>query len=393
MRRMLWDFLFLCLSSSLWAQDAQTLLDFYQRSFTDATIDVKIKILQDAAANKDASSFGPLYTQAVDYLVDNGTLLPTNQKLRQLAFVAADQSAKTAYVPARRSLLKLFLADSEPQVRIRLADALGIVAVGDSEVISGINRFLYTENSNFAAGNRSDPQVMSAVVRALGKLRDPSSFPALFTAMNIGYSTAISSEARDALLSVKGDLKDCFIGVIESAPILEKRKALEMALQTDSLSNDQKGRVAERALAVALHEAASDQAGKNALRQMRMASAIALGERNQSSATPLLSENLDMTILEFDRGLTDKRSLLEAVSALGSMESHDAAVRLTQFLALINSYTERGKAYDEQVVLTVVGSLGTLSDRVASDDLKYALYLKYPASVLKLAQESLDKLK
>ena len=75
------------------------------------------------------------------------------------------------------------------------------------------------------------------------------------------------------------------------------------------------------------------------------------------------------------------------------MASHDAAVRLTQYLVLINSYTEKGKAYDDQVVFTVIQNLGALADKVAFDDLMYTQYLGYSAAVKKAARAALDKLK
>lgn len=110
-------------------------------------------------------------------------------------------------------------------------------------------------------------------------------------------------------------------------------------------------------------------------------------------AAPLLIEHLDMTIGEFDKGLVDTNHLLDAIGTLGATGTHDAAVRLTQYLVLINSYTEKGKAYDEKIVTTILTALGDLGDKVAFDDLMYTQYLNYPAAVKKAARASLDKLK
>ncbi len=63
------------------------------------------------------------------------------------------------------------------------------------------------------------------------------------------------------------------------------------------------------------------------------------------------------------------------------MNTHEAAVRLTQYLVLINSYTEKGKAYDDQVVFAVLQNLGALGDKVAFDDLMYTQYLNYTTAV------------
>jgi hypothetical protein len=107
----------------------------------------------------------------------------------------------------------------------------------------------------------------------------------------------------------------------------------------------------------------------------------------------LLIEHLDATIAEYDKGLADQRFLLEAVAALGAMGAREAAVRLTQYLVLVNSYTEKAKGYDEQVVLAIIASLGQLGDKVGFDDLMYTQYLNYSAAVKKAARAALDKLK
>ncbi len=75
------------------------------------------------------------------------------------------------------------------------------------------------------------------------------------------------------------------------------------------------------------------------------------------------------------------------------MSTHEAAVRLTQYLVLLNSYTEKGRGYDEQVVLTLLDNLGILADKVAFDDLMYTQYLNYSAGVKKAARAALDNLK
>ena len=183
------------------------------------------------------------------------------------------------------------------------------------------------------------------------------------------------------------------LGVIKERPIGEKRLALQMSSETDKLTGDQKSQVAEYALDVGLHLSSTDTPSKAILRDIRFIAADSLGAQKYSHATPLLIEHLDTTIGEFDKGLVDRNHLLNALGDLGAMGTHEAAVRLTQYLVLINSYTDKGKAYDDLVVLAVLQSLGNLADKVAFDDLMYTQYLNYSATVKKTARAALDKLK
>ena len=394
MRRALGILVMLCIAVfAVQGQEAKTILETFRRNFAIASLDVKIQILQDAAGGKSAREMGPLFQQAIDFVIDNASLIPSDPRFLQLAALAAEQTAVAAYVPARYSAWKLFQIDCDTTTLVRAAGALGVIGAGDAEIIGDLNGYLETQNTLFSSGKATDLQVIAACVQALGKLADPSSFPVVFSAMNLGDSEQLSAAAREALLAIKGDFKEGILAVIRTRPFAEKRMALAMALDSDRLSEDQKAQAAEISLDAGLHSVAADSAGKAALRELRFLAARGLSERKWSRATGLLIEHIDATIAEYDKGLADKRYLLEAAAALGAMGTHEAAVRLTQYLVLVNSYTEKGKGYDEQAVLGIIAALGTLGDKVGFDDLMYTQYVNYSAAVKKAARTALEKLK
>jgi HEAT repeat protein len=375
------------------AQDAQKILDTFRRNFAIASLDVKIQILQDAASGQTAGSMGPLFQQAVDFVIDNSSLIPTDARFNQLASIGAQQIGAVGYGAGKYSVWKLFQVTSDSQTLARAAAALGVVGAGDADTIANMNRYADSQNTLFISGKTPDGATIAAVFQSLGKLGDPSSFPVLFSAVNLGYADAITNIARTALLSIKGDFKEMLRGVIHDRPLPEKKIALQMGLDSDKLTDAQKADLAEYALDIGLHSGVSDVASKDQQRDLRYLAASSLGARKWTHATGLLVEHLDMAIGEFDKGLVDRNHLLDAIGELGVMNSHDAAVRLTQFLVLINSYTEKGKAYDDQVVFAVMQNLGALGDKVAFDDLMYTQYLNYSAGVKKAARAALDKLK
>ena len=394
MKRAFWILIALVLPlMSAQGQEASRILDTFKRNFAIASLDVKIQILQDAAGGKNAADMGPLYEQALEFVTDNGSLVASDPRFNQLAAIAAEQVGTVKYVPAKDSLWKLFQINADSQTLQKAADALGVVGAGDADIIANLNHYVDTQNNIFAAGTQTDMVVVAACIAALGKLGDPSSFPILFTAMNLGYTDRVSVIAKDALLSIKGDFQSLLTGVIKDRPLSEKKLALQMALDTDKLGSDQKAQVAQFALDVSLHTSTADVATRNGFRDMRFVAARALGDRKWAPAAPLLIEHLDTTIGEFDKGLVDTNHLLDAIDEVGATGTHDAAVRLTQYLVLINSYTEKGKAYDEKVVTTILNSLGVLGDKVAFDDLMYTQYLNYSTPVKKAARAALDKLK
>jgi len=391
-RRLLVFLLFFLLISSLWAQNPQDLLRSFTRNFAIASLDVKMQIIQDAG-NSGYAEMGPLYQQAIDYVLGNFALIDTDQRFRQLAILAVDQMEASGYTEGRYSVWKLFDTDEETGVRISCLNALAVLAQGDEEIIEYLNVWLNNQNTVFQSGKVPDVYVISAAVRALGQLGDRSSFPVLFSTMTIGYTDDISRAARDGLFRLGGELKDNLIGILKESDLEEKKLALQMSLETDRLDESAKAQIAQFAMDVGLHTAAVDNISRQIARDIRYLAAAALAERKWSAATDLAIEHFDTVLLEYDRGLTDKRRVVEAVDCLGAMGTHEAAVRLTQYLVLLNAYTERLQEFDNIIVLAVVENLGILGDKTAFDDLLYAQYLSYSSEIKNAAREALDNLR
>ncbi len=377
---------------SLWAQNPQDLLKSFKRNFAIASLDVKIQIVQDAGSSGYVE-MGPLYLQAVDYVIDNFSLIETDQRFRQLAVLANDQLKSSGYTEGKYSIWKLFDMDTETGVRISCLNALGVLAQGDSEIIEYMNLWLKKQNTIFQTGTVPDVYVISACVRAIGELGDQSSFPVLFNTMALGYTDDITASARENLFVLDGELKDNMIGVIRESDLPEKKIALEMAMDSERLGEEGKGEIAQFAMDVGLHTAAVDNPSQKIAREMRYIAAVALSERRWSSATDLAIEHFDTVLLEYDRGLADKRKVVEAIDCLGNIGTHEAAVRLTQYLVLLNSYTERIQEFDNTIVLALILNLGKLGDKTAFDDLMYVQYLSYSSEIKNAARDALENLK
>jgi HEAT repeat protein len=127
-----------------------------------------------------------------------------------------------------------------------------------------------------------------------------------------------------------------------------------------------------------------------ALRQLRFRAARALQDIPYEPAAISLVRHLNLTFQDYERGVVAKTWLLEAIAALGSTGSETAAVRLADFLDLLNSFTEDDRPYDMQVTLAVVTNLERLGFAVAYDSLFYVTLLDYPQSVKDAARSAMD---
>jgi len=377
---------------SAWGQPTDDLLNAFQRNFVISSLDVKIQLLQDAA-EQGTEGFGPLYLQAVDYVLGNTSMIATDGRFGQLSQIALEQIEALGFEQANRSVWQLFEADASTGVRVRAMAALGTIAGADEDTTGKMIAWLDKQNILRGAGKPQDIQVIAAAAAALGKLGAESAFQVLFAAMHLQYSDVVTSLCREALLTLRGDFKDHLLGVLKDRPLAEKQQALTMALESDRLEVSEKAEIAAFALDVALHTGVKEADLKALTREIRKSAVSALGKFQWSPATALVIEHFDITLQETDRGLADKGLLLEAVAGLGNMQTSEAAVRLTQYLVLLNSYTEKGQGYDEQIMMAVVTNLGKLGDKTAFDDLMYVQYLNYSSNVRNAAKTALEKIK
>ncbi len=375
------------------AQDSKVLLETLQRNFRKADgLDVKLKVLEDSV-KIGSDGMGPLYLNAVDFSIDNSSSLETDAVMQQLALYAVDQIKEYGFAPAKTSLWRLFGEHKGTMLRVSILNALGIVGQGDATVVKNMVSWLETQNSLFFSGAKPDIQTVLAAVVALGTFKNTLAFSVLFKTNNLQYSEQISELAEKALLSLEGDLKESLMDLIKTADVSEKLAALEMGLKSERLSDNQKADIAEVALELGMYTTTSDMDEQAVTREMRYVALNALSERKWSKATSLAIEHFGMTLLEYERGVVAKTFLLDAIDGLGNMGTHEAAERLAQFLDLTNSYTEHGRAYDEQIVLAVLANLKKLGDKVAFANLSYTQYLNYSNTVKQAANEAIENIK
>lgn len=386
--------LLLLLAAAAGAQesDDSDLLFAYQRNFARGSLSTKVQVLQDAAESGEAG-IGKLYHQAIEFYLDNANTLGEDATAIELAKLAARLIGREQYRPATESLWQLFGQSEETGIKVAIINSLGEILEPEQPLVQNIQAYLKLQNENYLQGKEVDLQLISETVVALGKVGDIGSFPVIFAALHIGYPQKVEQQAASALEKLEGNTVEMVLEVLETGFAKEKKPVLEWSMEKENFSREELGSIAEKALQVGLEQSTRNAEIDQMIRDLRYAAAGYLADLEWSEATPLLIEHFDQTNIEVDRGLTSTSNLLEAIAALGAMSSHEAAVRLSLYLEVLNTYMENGQRVDEQVVLAVIRNLGRLGDNVAFDPLLYAMYLDYPRSVKQAAREVLSDFK
>lgn len=372
----------------LLAQSTDVMIKAFGDNFRRALdVPTKIEILKDAY-ELGGKEMGPLFAEVIDSFITDPSVILNDFEGIQLASTAIRLIGMIGYSDASYKLWQLFDAVDISGIRVDILSVLGQIAKEDSEVIDLVNRWLQNQNIIKSSGKPVDQPVIEECIAALGKLGDKDSFPVIFSTKVLGYSKSISEKAITALESIEGDFKDNVIFVIQNNSISEKYEALKFAISYEKLTAEAKGEISIVALREGIDTIASDQTEKNIIRELRSQAAGILANLKWSQATDLAMENFDLTVQEYNRGTTDITYLIVAINCLGAMATHEAAVRLTLYLELLNQYVENGQKVDDQVVLTVIKNLGILGDEAAFGPLLYIKYLDYSNTIKRAAEEA-----
>lgn len=372
------------------AQDASELIETYRRNFARSSLGTKYELLKEASAYP---GLGPLYDTALQFVLNNASLLSQDVLVRDITILAVGQIRKEGYAQASENLWSLFRVFNENTVRVPILQTLGSVAKGNAKIIAELNQFLDAQIALFRSSVAPDAAVLSAAVEAIGQLGDPASFPYLFAVYTAGVSKSVTDTAASAMARLGGDYSAFLAEVVRKNPPAEKVAALEAGLRGEALSPDKRAELAEVALSVGVSYQSPSPADQGAVVSLRAIAARELTARQWQRASPLAVKHFYDFQIQYNRGQVSKFNFLESIALLGAMGSGEAAQALSLYLQLINTETEQGKSFDEQIALAVVNNLGALGDKAAFDYLLYVGYLQYPETVKRAARDALQKLR
>lgn len=379
----------LLFSISVFAQDSNSVLAAMQKNFARGSISTKIQVLQDSVEFSDVD-MGPLYSQAMEFILDNSRNLKSDIATKEMTILAVRLAGINGYNESSSMVWDLFDIYDDIQVRVEILGALGSMDPV-VYVVTGLNNWLKSQNERFRSGQPVERQVVAEAVVTLGELGDSSSFSVVFSTGSAKYSDDITYKSNLALKNLEGSYSQSLIEVIKTSVPSDKLAALFLAINDDEMSIEEKGDLFKTTLEIGVTSmVVEDEA---IMRELRYSAVRQLTKLKWADASDLAIEHFNQVSIEYDRGLSPKSSVLEAVSCLGAMGTHEAANRLTLYLEFMNSYMENGQDVDLQISLAVIVNIGIIGDAVAFDHLLYSGYLDYPASVKKAAREALNNLK
>ncbi|HOX18890.1 MAG TPA: hypothetical protein PKW82_10570 [Spirochaetales bacterium] len=368
----------------------------FEREFVATDLEGKVEVLRSSA------DLGPraaaLHLRALAFVADNLALLGPERHLAELAIEAARGASAAGSGDAAPLLLGLFAAFDDSGVGIALLEALGTLGRGYPDASAAIEAWLAAKAE--ALDSAEAPELrdsgersrLLACAAALGSLGAPSAYGELFDLFARGSAAGdegIRSAAAGAMASLAGDYRGFLSGFVASGPAARRAAALSAGLDYAGLPDEDRGMLAEKALAGALDEPGADPVGREIIRAIRFRAARELRVRRWQRASPLAARHFYDILDGWNKGRSPETELIEAIDTLGAMGTNEAAQTLAIFLQFANSEIERGASFDEDVALAVIRNLGQLGDKMAFDYLLYMGYLPWSETVKRAARDAL----
>lgn len=364
-------------------------LETFRENFATANLQTRLEILR-AAEGDDPAEFGPLYRQAINYVLNNADALSTEPMLREIALLAANRIEEGRVEPASADLWRLFQVYEETSYRIRVLRVIGTITTAEGPVVEGIIDWVRRRHVIARGGDRPDLQVLAAALETLGRIGDPRSFTVLLDALLLQYPDFVTGTARESLAQLDGDTLALSFAAIKDRPLDGRRSVFSLVLEQVELDETERMELARRVLSDTLAAGTGDIRVQEDLRQVRYTAARILRDGSYEPATRELVLHFNQTILEFERRRISSGPLLEAIATLGATGSEDAAQRLTEYLELVNTYTESDRPYETQIVLAVIGNLEELGYPLSYNALFYTTLLEnYPSRVRERARQAM----
>ncbi|MDR1862870.1 MAG: hypothetical protein LBQ67_03010 [Treponema sp.] len=385
--------------AGLFPQDA--ILVSYKRNFLRTDLAGKAGVLMDAAIDDRSSEFiGSLYAFALEFVLDGGEFLRDDPDMIALAGIAARGAGEAGHKPSAETLWQIFALYQDSYSRVEIFRALAALGKGNAGMVEKLNRYLADQVGYYRSGMIPDYPTLRACVAALASIGDDSTYPVLFSAILAAYPGSLDGEITEAMQTIEGDYLRFLMEIIRKNSPAEKLTAFRLGAGNPQFSPAERGELAEAALEVSLDFVPGESGtgspsdpGWAAASSLRYESVIVLTELKWIKANPLAIRNFYQVQTDFGSAAAPRERLLEAVACLGVMENSEAAQVLALQLGYINSQTERGGEFDEDLILALIRALGEIGDKVAFDYLLYIGYINYPERIQAAARESLNRLK
>lgn len=359
-----------------------------EKKFLKGNLSDKIASLKEAQTTEKL----PLAKTALSFSLDAQKILGDDAELSALAKEAVlsiplDGVNRLTYGEKKdisEKLLQTFKTFSSEEIRIAVLEK--VIELRDKipadDFVNGIHVFLENE--------KTQSPLVKTGIKTLGKIGNEQSFRLLYNAKRSGRWLLFSNELDASLVS----LADKSFPVIQD--LIENDEAnlqtlFDLFEKNEKISNYFKCEIAENVLSNAIYTLDGKFSRETVAVEMKSLDIIV--QNKWTRAAKVVSDYFPRAEKEFESGLMTAEEFSFVIRSFASVSPLDSSKLLLKKLSDLNKQKEAGQMISEELVLSLIDSLGFIGDKSAFDTLLYVTYLNYSDAVIARAREALSRLK
>ncbi len=355
---------------------------------------VKGNITQKTAAVKRSGEDSSIAKNALDFVVQNATLLEGDRDLAALAVAGILSYPAAEYSSSPQNVTELFKSVfygiDDATVRISVFDKLALFYVSKpfEETVNFVNEYLLQK---IASGEPLDDTVKKSV-EVLEKMGNGSSFAGLYSILQTRIWQDIHPAVTETLVAIADKSLNSIIDAINSADLTELKLLFQVYEKNNKISSTLRSEIANQMLNSAIIISGNSSLSRD-LAEFQLDCAKILAENQWTRAAELGRNYFNVAKVAYEVNFLSGAQFAEAIHCVEVLASRTAVRPLAEYMDQLNKAQESGNIPDKTVVLAIINALGALGDKSAFDCLLYVTYLDYPENVTTAARNALTRLK
>ena len=362
---------------------------------------VKGNISDKTAAVREASGTEAdfLCEKALDFVLLNKDLLGNDRELDALA-VAAALSISNDYISSLSEKQKLVLMNKLSDLFAKFTNSGTVQSTIISKVVAQHNQLPYSDFTAMLNSyiyktpiNQIDSSVAKSIFSSLEVIGNSESFTILYSLWNNPKYSNYSKSIESALASLVPLSMNEIIKVVQTGKIDQISLLFKLIKNNTNIPKNYCCEIAENVLSESILLMDDSSKITDLLTGIQIESMKILSENNWTRASTVA-----LAYFEFSKTLYSLNYLKEAemkaiISSLCNISPLNAVTPLTMYLEELNSKKEQNETVSNEIVLSVINTLGAIGDKSAFDSLLAVTYLTYPESILSAARGALAGLR
>lgn len=256
------------------------------------------------------------------------------------------------------------------------------------EIAENLNTYL--KNINI---QNTDSSVFKSVLTTLEAIGNTDTYLILFNYLNNPKFKNFTAEIEKTVSALIPNAMNETIAILQTSDMHQITQIFTLSSRNSKISKNNFCEISEKVLSrsILLLDDFSKTTENDVKLQMDALKILENNKWTRASSTVLAY--FKQAKIQYDNGIINSSDFTQVINSLSSIAPIDSVSVLTVYLEELNSQTEKGNKPSDEVVLSVIKTLGAIGDKSAFDSLLAVTYLTYSESVLTAAREALSGLR